>query len=363
MKIFHFHLGYGTCNYGDKLLAMGAKNIMAEMFHIPVENIHDKDTMAYDNDAPKRDLTFEEILKRINPDDYDLIFIGGGGWLGDASPLWWFKPVSWYKKLKVPYVVYGIGYNAPRSTNLAKMDYRCQLANLIEIRKNSRFFSVRADGTKEKLEEIGFNPRESPDPAYWVKRDETSRLIKGDYAILNISGDGIIHRYTNNKVPPEQFCAKIKHIVDFLTGIGIKVFFAKHVPSDGMCFNYVDWNPEMVQILDWNKMLKNGLNYYSYAKMVIGMRGHSQVIPIALKIPTISISTVDKNTMLMDKLGLSEYNVEVNDPLMASVIESLIRKIDDNPSELIKEYEVKLATMRLRASLDFGIIKDNIGVK
>ena len=40
MKIFHFHLGYGVCNCGDKWLAIGAKNLMVYNLGVDLKDIY-----------------------------------------------------------------------------------------------------------------------------------------------------------------------------------------------------------------------------------------------------------------------------------------------------------------------------------
>lgn len=358
MRIFHLHLGYGQCNCGDKWLAAGAKNLMVENLGVQLKDIYERDIYMKDGVEP----SWDELIELINNNDYDLVFIGGGGWLGDSSPLWWGKPWKWYNKLKVPYIVYGIGYNTSRCIKLPKESLIQQIENLKGIQRKAIFFAVRMDGSKETLENIGleFKTAECPHSAFYIKKDNRDRIIKGDYVILNIAGDGIFHRYDCNKITSEAFCEKIKIIINFILEKGYKVYFAKHVPSDGLCFNFIDWNPEIVRILDWKEMLSNGLNYYQYAKMVIGMRGHTQVVPISLGTPTISISTADKNTELMAKLGLSKYNIEVNDPLLIEKIKVLISEVENNPTELIKYYDDKLGEMRKITKENFDVISQKL---
>lgn len=358
MKIFHFHLGYGDCNCGDKWLAIGAKNLIIHSFGVDLKDIYERN--IYEKNG--KQLSWDELIEAVNHDNYDLVFIGGGGWLGDSSPLWYGKPWTWYKKLRVPYVVYGVGYNASRCVKLPKEYFINQINNLNEIKKDSIFFAVRADGTKEQLEGIGlgFETMECPDPAFFVERDTRSKILNENYVIFNIAGDVMYHRYDGNKIPAEIFCRKINTLGKFFINKGYKIYFAKHVPSDGLCFNFLDWDPKMVQILNWEDMLKNGLNYYQYAKMVIGMRGHAQVIPIALKVPVISISTTDKNVGLMKNLGLLKYNVEVNDENLEKKIQTLAIEIEKNPTDLIEQYNKKLEEMTNATKEIFTVISERL---
>lgn len=351
MKIWHCHLGYNECNCGDKWLAMGAKNLMAKQFNMNLEDIFER----------KKEQSWNGLMETINNSGCGLLFIGGGGWLGDYSPLWQEKPSHWHEILTIPYMVYGIGYNAPRRHNkLPRSVFVPYIRNLKRIRKKSIFFSVRMDGTKEKLEDLGFRTNESPYPAFWIEPDKRPRILKDDYVILNIAGDGINSRYYENGIPPESFCHRVKMIVDFLVRRGYKVYFAKHVPSDGLCFNYINWNPEMVKILDWKEMLDNGLNFYQHAKMAIVMRGHAQIVPMALGIPVISMSSTDKNVGLVRKLGLSKYDVEVNNRRLSSNIVKLVNDIEDNPTALTDYYKNKINRMKIKTDYEFKLILDRL---
>lgn len=359
MKIFHLHLGYGQCNAGDRWLAIGAKNLMVKYLGVKLADIYERDIY----ESCGKNLSWDELIEAINRDKYDLVFIGGGGWLGDSSPLWWGEHWAWYDKLKLPYVVYGVGYNAPRSHDeIPKKYFVEQINNLKGTQKNSLFFAVRADGTKEKLEnlELGFETMECPDPAFFIEKDKKDRILNEKYVIFNIAGDATHHRYNANKVPSEVFCRSIHTLAKFFIGKGYKIYFMKHVPSDGLCFNFLDWNPKVTEILDWGKVLENGLNYYQHAKMVIGMRGHAQVVPIAFKVPLISIATTHKNTGLMEKLGIPEYNIDVADKDLVEKIEKLVNKIEDNPTKLIKQYSDILEKIEKETQENFKVILERL---
>jgi len=355
LRIWHSHLGYGMCNVGDKWLVLGAKNLMQE--YLDPKEI-----------SESSDFWVKRQFDHLNQ-NYDLLFIGGGGWLGEETPLWSMKEHEWLKQIKIPFIVYGVGLNFFRlqescyNPNCRK---KC-IENLEKIKEQSILFRVRNDGSKEKLESYGLKCEETPDPGFWVEKDKISPK-KGKYVIINIAGASLRERYDGNGIEVQPFCTRINKIVFYLLDKGYTIYLSQLIPQDAICFNYLtwerdlwkSWNPNRVKLLDFNTMHKEGLSYYKGAKFTIGMRGHAQIIPIGLKVPTISISTQDKNRELMRKLDLEKWNIEVNDPLLEEKIKSLIDEIERDPEALRIKYSKKLKEMKDQTKEEFKIIKERL---
>jgi polysaccharide pyruvyl transferase WcaK-like protein len=64
------------------------------------------------------------------------------------------------------------------------------------------------------------------------------------------------------------------------------------------------------------------------------MRGHGQIIPIGFNVPVIALCNHFKHLGLMEKLGINEYSISINDNDFKDKLMSLIYEIEKNKNTI-----------------------------
>lgn len=333
VKLTVIHAWARYFNFGDNLLQYGLKNIFLKYF---CKEIRYKDIDASSTIFDKAK------LKEVNK--FDLFLAGGGGLIGVYDEHWFLSiPNKDIKYLKKPLIVYGIGYNNHENIKFNKKFIK----NINEIKKKSISFSVRNDGSKERLEEQNLYFDEVPDPGFFTDGNHPRPNIDGDYVMLQIAYDDPKERNVNN----DSFFINMVQLCKYLSEIkGYKVILSPH------CFPDVEISEKIAKVVNnqnvkvWNyyEMIRedniiSGLGYYKWAKFVLAMRGHAQIGPIGMNVPVISIVNHPKHLGLLKKLKLEHFSVNVTSENMLKDLYSLIDETENN-YERIKSYYSQLMT-------------------
>jgi polysaccharide pyruvyl transferase WcaK-like protein len=342
MRIFHVHLGYPNCNVGDQWLAQGLKNLCRDN----IGHIEFGERSGALNDIP--------FIKNEINNKYDILLIGGGGFLGQEGILWQKDPknLRWLEVLdpKIKVIVYGIGLNLFRGQE-DESYFQCAVDNLKNyVIPRTDFFSVRRDGSAIELSKRGLNGiREVYDPCFAITVPEKTKKTE-KYILIDTAGDCIENRYGTN-------CFKFKSHIERITeklGQKYRIYFIQQTPVDGWVYFWLPYS-ENIRLLSFQEMQTRGLDWISDAEFVIAMRGHTQISSIALKTPMISISTQEKNVMLMKDLGLERWNVDVHNEDLSTEVLNLIEEMDR--TEVIEFYDKRLKEIRESQRKDFEEMK------
>lgn len=332
MRILHTYcLNY---NIGDYALGIGVKNLLRHYLSID-----------YIGNTNIQGRVFDEYyINEVVNKKYDLLVIGGGGIIHGAHwPNGWFWLIDkeLIKTIKIPFIVYGVGYNywieeggiPERGIN-----------HLLETKKYAKHFSVRNDGSFSRLkEQIGFVPDVVPDPGFHVNLNtEYYRKIKEPYIIVQLANDKSEIRFGDN----ENKKLFIKNMNSVLSSLSdrYRVVFAPHVFDDIELSREIAEGIENSEIWDFGfhafDHIEKAIAYYKYADFVISMRGHGQIIPIAFNKPVISIENHPKHRGLMDNLDLLDYNLNINDENFDIKLKDLVKKVGAQKDYLKEKYKV-----------------------
>lgn len=349
MKVWHIYVM--NENFGDHVLGEGLKNLLTQGLDIPRHSIESYNIFQIDWNNPS-------LVNLINS-KVDLVVIGGGGLISGNGGFYFRMNKDLIQRIKTPLLFYSIGYNLFRG----EPDFnQAQGEILRESINHSIFFSARRDGSMEKLRDLGFHIKNSPDPGFWIKK-KYLKLFNKPYVILNVAGD--VHRYRyyeGNHISFFTFMDRIQEIVKFLLEKKYKVLFALHRMDDLIVKDLPKVSKD-IYLWDWRNILTNtdiGLSYYQYAHSVIGMRGHSQIIPIGLGVPAISLGQQDKNLGLMTKLELQKYNVEISDPDLVNKVKDLFEDLEQNREKVKELYKKKLTNWKKEVRTEFQEIKKKL---
>lgn len=331
MKVLHSYcLNY---NIGDYALGIGVKNLLRE--NLPVDLIGDTNIQGRVFD--------EYYINEVVNKRYDLLVIGGGGIIhGKHWPNGWFWLIEkeLIKEIKIPFIVYGVGYNyweeeggiPERGTD-----------HLKETIKHARYFSVRNDGSADRiLKQTGIRSSVVPDPGFHVDiNSHYERAEKSPYVIIQVANDKPLSRFGSQE-SVDSFIEDMRAITIKLSK-DYKVIFAPHVYDDISLSKAIARDVPNSEVWDFGYFAfdhsDQAVGYYKHAEFVIAMRGHGQIVPICFNTPVIALENHPKHRGLMQELGLLEYNVKINDDDFRLKLNNTIDRLISNRDRLSTEYK------------------------
>lgn len=332
MRILHTYcLNY---NIGDYALGIGVKNLLRE--HLDVSFIGETNIQGREFN--------EYYINEVVNKRYDLLVIGGGGIIhGSHWPNGWFWLIDkeLIKQIKIPFIVYGVGYNYwEEEGGIPERG----ILHLKETIKHAAYFSVRNDGSAKRiLKQTGINAPAIPDPGFHINLNtEYTREIEEPYVIVQVANDKPESRFGTL----ENRSLFIKDMRDVCAKLSkkYKVLLAPHVPDDVSISNEIAEGLTNVEVWDFKYFAfdnsKESLGFYKYADFAIAMRGHGQIVPIAFNTPVIALENHPKHRGLMEELGLLEYNVKISTENFKQNLMETIDLLINNKESLEKEYEL-----------------------
>jgi len=335
MNAWHVYARY--YNFGDHGLGIGVRNLFQRYF--------DRDLLFKLFDT--HDLEFDRRLIRKMNSEADLLLVGGGGLIHELRGRWMFRmPDSLVREARAPIVVYGIGYNQFRGQPAVSGRV---LKNIRSLQEKALAFSVRNDGSREILSELGIAAEEVPVPGFFAGPIIPSPPLKGDYAVLQLAADMKRQRGYRD----DEFVPEMRGVMRYILGQGCRIVLAPHVKADmELCRNVMSGMETDGAILwDLMRLLRDehnleGLSYYRHARFVIGMRGHAQVFSIAAGVPVITIGNHRKHLDLLRKLRLPEdYYTEATDPDLGARLIGMIERLETERDSLCKLYRSRVSEM------------------
>lgn len=329
MKVLHTYcLNY---NIGDYALGIGLKNLLRH--NINIDYIGNTNLQGREFDK----YYINEVVNK----KYDLLVIGGGGIIHGAHwPNGWFWLIDkdLIKTIKIPFIVYGVGYNY--WTEEGGIPQR-GIEHLLETYKFAKHFSVRNDGSFDRLkDQIGFSPDVVPDPGFHVNLNtKFQRLINEPYIIVQLANDKSDIRF-NGIENKNSFVRKMNSLLRNLSQ-KYKIVFSPHVYDDIELSQEIAKGIQNSEIWDFGyhafDHVESAIAYYEFAEFVISMRGHGQIIPIAFNTPVISLENHPKHRGLMENLNLLDYNININESNFDINLNEVIRNIEVNRVLLINK--------------------------
>lgn len=346
MRILHTYcLNY---NLGDHALGIGVKNILRHCF--AVDSIGETNLQGQ---------VFNDYYIDVINRNYDLLVIGGGGIIHGAHwPQGWFWLIEKedIRKIKIPFIVYAVGYNYFRGEKPIPAH---GIAHLKETQKQALHFSVRNDGSYDRLrEQTGIEANVLADAGFWVPLNRTyTRPIAGPYIMVQLANDKPAFRFGSEE-GRAQFIQKMRAVICGLARTH-RVIAAPHVLADvELCREVVD-GIENAAVWDFSTFAFDRthecLGYYQFADLVLAMRGHGQILPLSFGVPVISLENHDKNIGLMRNLGLVKYNVDIKDPDLVEKVTALAGELIGNP-EIRGRIEAKNQQLLAETVSQFGDI-------
>lgn len=320
---------YSKLNSGDTLLPVCVKDSIAKYIE---PNIKWK---SYQIGLPytKRHINALNTSKGI--------IIGGGGlFLNRRNPKekhpsdWhWNCSIELTEQIKTPIAFFAVGYNQFRNDGGLSNKFRKHINSL---NKNIKFIGMRNNGSIDNIknyldnslhEKVIFQPCPTTIisklyPEIFEKNNYFENKIIG----INCAFDRPERRYAENI---EQICNDIALSLKYLSkNHSIRCYI--HSPSDAQIIPFLKrYNIKHKIINLVNKSPHEIINSYLDIDLMMGMRGHSQMIPFGCRVPILSLISHNKMKYFLEDIDKNDWGIEIqSDNLKEQIIEkaeSLLR--------------------------------------
>lgn len=258
---------------------------------------------------------------------HDLVVLGGGGLLlrdtfpNDVSDWQWGCSVELMERIHVPLAVYAIGYNRFRGQeDFARPLFPQHMEALV---RKAMFFSARNTGSVEAIR------RYVPDalservvlnhcPSMLFPRAVMDRPVGTARVGLLLAGDRLHLRHGQQ----DRFARRVATLMKALSRSS-EIFVVAHQPHDLWYMDHMEDVPHtFVDLI--GKSPAEAAALYSHLDVMIGDRGHAQMIPFALGCRIVSLVSHDKLQWFLDDMGLPEFGVDEGDPELVEKVLALV---------------------------------------
>ena len=274
----------------------------------------------------------DETIARIN--SCSKLIIGGGGlFLPDTnknpkSGWQWAVSNDDLDRIEVPVCVYSVGYNyfhgqEPGSLFIDSLQKRVEKSAFVGLRNSGSIEAIRGllpDSLKEK---VVFQPCTTT----VIRKiyDGLSAKKETGQIALNMAFDRAELRYGANK---ELILTQVARSIKALQDKGLKVNYVCHCVPDIGYVPYLKAAGVNAAVHDFSRKFPEQLfDFYNKMDVVIGMRGHAQMIPFGLNCRIISLGSHDKMRWFLDDIDAADWFVDLSaDP--AGISERVLEIFD-----------------------------------
>lgn len=244
------------------------------------------------------------------------LIIGGGGlFLRDTnenSHSGWQWPITneLLEKIQVPIIVYSVGYNKFRNQIDFDNTFYKSMKLLLD---KSPFFGLRNSGSISNvknfsgdLEKIVFQPCVTTFLKKFHPALKNFSPTKTGVVAINIAFDRHHLRFGKDER------VIIHQIVDAMTSLkkmGKTPVLVAHCSVDRHIKHWIN-DFDFIDLTHSSQ--KKIINTFKQFEMVIGMRGHSQMIPFGMGIPIYSLVSHNKLQFFLDDIGKPDWGTELN---------------------------------------------------
>ena len=287
-----------------------------------------------------------KIINKINKSGGAII--GGGGlFLPDTnhntiSGWIWSVNCQQISEINRPIIIFSVGYNYFRG-QIPNQIFKDNITYLI---RQSSFVGLGNYGSVNKIQEI-VGPELAEKIVY---QPCTTTLInkfipkspksKGHNIVaVNIAFDRKGARFGENEI---IILRQVAEAIKLIENRGYKIIFVAHYNLDLEFIHYLeDANVSFTIKNLSNRLPREAIDFYRGVGIVLGMRGHAQMIPFGLNCEIISLGTHDKLKWFLEDIDALDWYIELNEEtesLKDRILETFIR---------VHEVEAELTQKRL----------------
>ncbi len=309
----------------------------------------------------------ESLINSIN--NTKALVIGGGGLLlpdtneNSKSGWQWAASKEQIESIKVPILLYAIGYNYFKGQKPNDLF----IENLNHIVEKADFVGLRNNGSIKKVQEL-INPNLKdklvfqPCPTTIIRKlynfipnKESSKNIG-----VNIAYDRYERRFGGEM---HSILDKIAIGLKKLSDAGYTIYNICHLNSDAKFELNLKRRSVNYKTVYLNYFLpKEVYRFYNNMELVMGMRGHAQMIPFGLNCRIVTLGTHDKMKWFLDDIDAADWYINIVDnidQLDTSLVEKSLSILNDTLiyDRLIQQQEKLFSITQENQKLIFEKLK------
>lgn len=292
-----------------------------------------------------------DMIRNINSTK-GLIIGGGGLFLPDTnknsiSGWQWTCPKNLLKEISVSIIIYTVGYNyfrgqRPSDLFIDNLNALIEKASFVGLRNMGSVESVKSFMRDDLKDKIVFQPCTTT-----IIRKIIPNLppkLPSKKIAVNVAFDRFNLRFGENM---DKILLQTAEAIHEIQKSGYEIYCVSHCAAD---LNFCRWlNAKKVsyKIVDGTFWLPDMcMAFYNEMDLVLGMRGHAQMIPFGLNTKIISLGTHDKLRWFLEDIDSLDWYVELNEnyDVIAEKILDKFNEIqsDKNVNERLIESQNKL---------------------
>ncbi len=271
----------------------------------------------------------------------DVCIVGGGGlFLPDTnentvSGWQWAISKEQLKSVECPILIFGVGYNYFKGQTASELfidNLKCLLdkSSFVGLRNKGSIEAIRKIIPSSLHEKIVYQPC----PTTLIRKIfNIPKKKKTNNIAVNIAFDRCDRRFGNRK---ESILRQIAKGIKAIQQLGYNIFYIAHISMDLEFIRYLDEvGCEYKTINLEHSFPAKVYHTYNLMDMVIGMRGHAQMIPFGLNCEIISLSTHDKMKWFLEDIDATDWLIDVqeSDGNLGELLLSKFKKIHIEDSE------------------------------
>lgn len=259
----------------------------------------------------------DEVLREINQCDY-LVLGGGGLFLPDTnanevSGWQWAISKEQLEQIQIPIIVYSVGYNFFKGQSVNEL-FRESVANLVEkaafvgLRNHGSIAAVREIVPESLREKIVYQPCTTTviQKLYGIEKEKNSRIVG-----INMAFDREEQRYGADKTKIlNQVAAAAKKI----ERMGYQIRYIAHCDTDLRFLPYLRKQGVTYEVVYLGDSFPDEIiECYRDVQLMMGMRGHAQMIPFGVGCRIISMGTHDKMRWFLEDIDAADWYIDLNE--------------------------------------------------
>ena len=293
-------------NAGDTVLSQCVRKTIESSIPVSKWNI-----------IPVKNHVSADTITQINSNG-PLIIGGGGLFLPDTnnnsiSGWQWDISNELLSEISVPIYVYSVGYNYFNGQENDAM-FLNSLQALVE---KSTFFGLRNSGSVKSIknllpqeyeEKITFQPCTTTIIRKIYKDSLPTKEETGSIAVNMAFDRGNLRFGTNREIILSQVASAIKHI----ESKGYKIYYVCHCWNDDNFLPYLQAENVKYTLVDLSRKFPDDVyTFYNKMDLVLGMRGHAQMIPFGLNCEIISLGTHNKMKWFLEDIDSTDWYIDL----------------------------------------------------
>jgi hypothetical protein len=252
----------------------------------------------------------------------------------------WQATIEEMRSIERPLVVFAVGYNRFRG----QADFRPIFAeHLTAMTEQASYIGLRNTGSIDAVSSylpaslhsrLRYQPCPTTilahlDPTL-VRRPVTDEVVVG----VNLAFDRAALRYGQD---PRELLGSVGDGLRMLEQQGARIRFLAQCPEDERAIECLGPLPTMDVRRLYGLAPREVIAEYVAPSIVIGTRGHSQMIPFGVRRPILSLITHDKLAFFLDDIGHPEWGIESTTEHLGSALAERVVDLLARTAEIERE--------------------------